>query len=158
MRDELIRPASFAAIAMQVSVAATAQVPDACALLRPAEIQKITGRSDLATDKPDLHQVKTGTECQHSGKHGLGIYLRPITKDLFAQIRDMEKKYPGYKFEPTSGVGDEAYYMTDKRNVMLKSRVGQHSFHVAMDLNGAPPESLKPMVLALAKAAAAKLR
>jgi hypothetical protein len=142
---------------MQVSVAATAQVPNACSLLSPVEIQKITGRNDLATGKPDLNQLKAGTECLHTGKHDIGVHLRPITSDLFAQIRDAGKKSPNYKYEPAS-VGDEAYTMIDKRYVVLTSRVGQHSFHVAMDLEGAPPDSIKPMVLALAKAAAAKLR
>ena len=48
--------------------------------------------------------------------------------------------------------------MIDNRYVALNARVGQHMFHVALDRDGASSESLKPMVLALVKTAAAKLR
>jgi hypothetical protein len=39
---------------MLVPATAAADVANACALLSPVEIQEITGRSDLATGKPDL--------------------------------------------------------------------------------------------------------
>jgi hypothetical protein len=154
--SQLVRLASIA-VAMHVAAFAYAQV-DACAVLTPAEIKKITGRGDLATGKPDLTPLKTGTECQHSGKHDIGVYVRPNSKQFFAQLRDHEKTYKGYTQEPVSGVGDEAYYMIDKRYVSLNSRVGDKSVRVSMELDGAPVGGHKSMVLALTKAAVAKLR
>jgi hypothetical protein len=154
--SQLVRLVSTV-MAMHVAAFAYAQV-DACAVLTPAEIKKITGRTDLATGKPDLTQLKTGTECQHSGKHDIGVYVRPNSKQFFAQLRDHEKTYKGYTQEPVSGVGDEAYYMIDKRYVSLNSRVGDKSVRVSMELDGAPVDGHKSMVLALTKAAAAKLR
>jgi hypothetical protein len=154
--SQLVRLASIV-VAMHVATFAYAQV-DACAVLMPAEIKKITGRADLATGKPDLTQLKTGTECQHSGKHDIGVYVRPNSKQFFTQLRDHEKTYKGYTHEPVSGVGDEAYYMIDKRYVSLNSRVGDKSVRVSMELDGAPVGGHKSMVLALTKAAVAKLR
>jgi len=153
----VIRTTVAAAAAMQMALGTTADVADACTLLSPEEIQKITARSDVATGKPNLIQTQSGSECLYSGAVGVGVYLRPMTKQEFAKLRDEEKKSADSKQEAVSGVGDEAYFMIDKRYVVLKARVGERSFHVAMDLEGTATAALKPMAVALGKAAAAKL-
>jgi hypothetical protein len=140
----------------------------ACELFSPAEIRRITGRTDVATKPPQSEPVPGLTNCQHVGAFQIGLMLAPRTKERFAQMRDTYAKAPpraGYTVESVPGVGEEAYFAIRGDRVQLRTLAGGRELAVeisksyANDAGEVPPQAeAKQMAAKLAKAAVAKLR
>ena len=151
----------------QVPAKASPKFPSACAALTATDIQKLTGRSDVATGKAEAEELDFHSNCMYSGAFDIGVTVAGTTKVMFGRMRDNYSKAParlGYRVEPVSGVGDDAYYLLDKDRVKLTALVGEKEVTIALakismlpgDL---PPEpTAKAFALTLAKAAVAKLR
>ena len=133
----------------------------ACALLSVADIQKITGRSDVARSagKPEEGQFRSS--CLYFGAFEISVYIGDQTKVMFGRERDTYAKAPaklGYKIEPFKDLGDEAYYKIYSGKVEARAILGE--IEVAISLSGpTPPEAeAKTMAFNLAKAVVAKLK
>jgi len=80
---------------------------------------------------------------------------------MFGRERDTYAKAPaklGYKIEPLTGLGDDAYYMTHNGRVEARAMLGETE--IAVSLSGSiPPEpDAKKMAASLAKSVLAKLK
>jgi hypothetical protein len=133
----------------------------ACSLLSAAEIKSITRRNDLATGKPRIEENDVRSNCIYPGAQNLGVTVRSTSKLMYERARDMYKNAPAtYKlvtFERASGIGQDTYVLThnDTQNVVkVIALVGEREVEIALEKAGRN----KSQVLALAKAAAAKLR
>ncbi len=153
--------------------AAPATAADACALLSVAEIRNITGRQDYPEGDqgdPPGQGVGGGSSCQYGGAtfmpgdHPplLGIVLIPATGGKsWTEGRQAVKLYEGCKREPLSGVGDLAFAELCPRDRGPRVYVKAGAHDVIVQIDAEPPAtaaSVKPTVVAVAKAAAAKLR
>ena len=151
----------------------------ACALFTAAEIRTITGFSGYENPSPgdDPGQgAGGGASCQYSkpvfprvdasGKAvptGKGPMLSIVLIDGKVYTRTA-KLAPGCTRESVSGVGDEAYFAVcassrEMRTAPLYVKAGSKDLIVQLDIE--PPDTeaaLRPKVIAVAKAAAAKLR
>jgi len=137
----------------------------ACSLLTKEEIKKLLGDRTPAL----FDQVPSSEESLANG--GSECFLPGITIQLdahpVAAFEETAKRYGAggrTKFEPASGIGDAAYFYEqdpgkDWHIVGVYTKVGQHVLTVSMDVNAPESaESLRPLVLTLTKAAAAKLK
>jgi len=133
----------------------------ACALLSVADIQKITGRSDVARSagKPEEGQFRSN--CLLLGAFEISVHIGDQTKVMFGRERDTYAKAPaklGYKIETIKDLGDEAYYKIYSGTVEARAILGE--VELAISLTGpVPPEAeAKTMAFNLAKAVIAKLK
>jgi hypothetical protein len=180
----LIRPSTIVAVAIVASSAwntlsaqstgnrrPTDQI-EACSLLSVADVRRITGMANIP-DRTSGHApgegVGGGSSCIYGGKRGLVPQPDATPAIQVALISPQEaKKYfdeygrtgapKGAKVEPVSGVGDAAYGYVGLQGLTLWVRKGQHTLVTAMEIK--PPataESVRPTVVAVAKAAVAKL-
>jgi hypothetical protein len=132
----------------------------ACSVLTPEEIVRITKRANPLNLKPEEDAVgTTTTEC-----HFLSLDLQLVrgeTHESFEATRKQQVKY-GYKVEPVSGVGEEAFSWERpgraERLVAIVFRVGQTRFGIQDMVPTDSMAAVKPSLVALAKAAAAKLK
>ena len=142
-------------------LAQKSSVVSACSLLSAAEIKSITRRSDLAVRKPHVEESEFRSNCIYPGASSIGITVQTTSKQMYEKFRDMYKNAPpSYKlitYERAAGVGQDAYFLThnDTQNVVaVVALVGGRELKVSLEKGNGH----KPKVLALAKAAAAKLR
>lgn len=144
--------------------AAAGQASDltACSLVDAAEIMRATGRKDILGEGPEAYgpPVNGRTEC---GFLSLHFTLRSnTTPEGFRGMRNAQVK-AGKKAEPLTGLGDEAYYVTDTKGgyvqgVAIFYRAGTRQVSI-MDM--VPPDSVeaaKPMLLSVARLTLSKLR
>jgi hypothetical protein len=151
----------------------------ACALLTPAEIRTITGFPGYQNPSPGDapgEGVGGGASCQYSkpvfpsvdasGKpvpSGKG----PMVSIVLIDGKDYTRTArlgPGCTKESVSGVGDEAHFVVCassrvQRTAPLYVKAGSRDLIVQLDIE--PPDTeaaLRPKTIAIAKAAAAKLR
>ena len=131
----------------------------ACSVLTPEEIVTITKRANPLNLKPEEDVVGTTTEC-----HFLSLDLQLVrgeTHESFEATRKQQVKY-GYKAEPVSGVGEEAFSWERPGRaeslVAIVFRVGQTRFGIQDMVPTDSMAAVKPSLVALAKAAAAKLK
>jgi hypothetical protein len=159
--------ASSVARAQSTAREAAGTTVSACSLLTAADIRRITGRSDLATSRPEPEELPGHSNCIHSGAFDIGVTVDETSRVMFDRMRDTYSRAPsrlGYRVETVSGLGDAAYFLMDKDRVKVTTLVGQNELTIALAkismLPGElPPEpTAKAMALNLAKAAAAKLR
>jgi hypothetical protein len=95
------------------------------------------------------------------GTIDITLHLGNQTKVMFGRERDTYAKAParlGYKVEPISGLGDDAYHLSYSGKAEVRAMVGETE--LAVSLSGSlPPElDVKKLALGLAKAAVAKLK
>ena len=145
------------------AAAAQGTTPTACSLVDAAELMRITGRKDVLKQGPVPSEPgdtpKGITECEFLG-FSLSL-TEGMTPQWFERSRADQRKT--ITTEPVTGVGEEAYYWWDPRpgtyrQVGIALRKGTSRL-VVMDL--APSDSieaLKPVLLSVAKSAAAKMR
>ena len=170
MMRALLIAAGAAVLTLGIAVTpATAQKPTtACALLSVAELRRAAGRNDLAT-VPERSDVEGAmSNCERSGAIDVTLMLVPSSKTQFARMRDTYVKAParvGFKVEPVSGVGEEAYLAIRRGRVQLRTLVGARELTVELQkISSAtegqmPPEpEAKALAVRIAKAAAAKMR
>lgn len=144
----------------------------ACALLIAAEVRKITGYPDynVSPGDPRGQGVAGGYSCQYvapafgAGK-GPRISLVLIEgKDWTAQNRLLMKLPAACTREPAPGIGDDAYFEVCPtprpiRASPLYVKAGTKDLIAQMDIEAPDSEAtLRQSVMALAKAAVAKLR
>lgn len=137
----------------------------ACSLLTKAEIKKVTG-----THTPALFEqipgreeslASGGTECFYPGIT-IQLDAHPVTAFEATRKRYMDSGRT--KFEPATGIGDQAYFyeqdaMKESHVAGIFTRVGQHVLTISMDVNTPQTaDTIRPLVVALSKAAVAKLQ
>jgi hypothetical protein len=132
----------------------------ACSVLTPEEIVRIGKRANPLDLKPEADAVgATTTEC-----HFLSLDLQLMhgeSHQSFEATRKQQEKN-GYKVEPVSGVGEVAFFWERPGRaeglVAIVFRVGQSRFGHQDMVPSDSMAAVKPTLLALAKAAAAKLK
>ena len=133
----------------------------ACALLPASEVKKLAALPDplnlYATMPPDEEPVGKGSSCNYPNLH---VQIDPFD---WATIDSMRLKNSA-QFEAVPDIGDAAFLRANKPAPSLEfaelyARVGSHVLTIQMDVpDGKSTASVKPGLVALAKAYAAKLR
>ena len=149
---------ALAAVTLLPAPLAHAQtsVPDACAVISPAEMTAILGRKDLGKPRAEKGPGPGESSCRFSGRiqSGVTISLSPTTRSVFDEFRQILVDQ-GEKPEAVTGVGDAAYFWHPGRVYVLTGRTMiTVSFSEAMDVN----EKMKQDLLALAQAVLRKLK
>jgi len=133
----------------------------ACALLTAADIQRATGRSDVATRTSHMDEdTDFSSNCQYWGGVDVTLHIGTQTKVMFGRERDTYSKAParlGYVVERVSGLGDDAYFLTYNGKVELRAMRGDMEWAVSLSGKLPPDAEAKKMALAIAKVAATKL-
>ena len=170
MRSHMIAAGVAAMLtACPVHAPAAAQKPTtACALLTVAELRRAAGRNDLATVPERSDTEGAMSNCERSGAVDVTLMLVPSSKAQFARMRDTYVKAParvGFKVEPVSGVGEEAYLAMRRGRVQLRTLVGSRELTVELQkVSSATPGEMPPepeakaLAVRIGKAAAAKLK
>lgn len=133
----------------------------ACSLLSDADILRITGTRNQLNTPPARSEMPNGsTVCNFVG---LDITLTPrVTKQNFEANRKSAGTERNTTVEPTSGVGEEAYFYVRSRpsssNVGIVFRSGSYQVALGDRVRSDSVAWFKPKVVELAKVAAAKLR
>jgi hypothetical protein len=150
----------------------TAAPTPACALLSSEEINKATGRNDYpAGDNGDAdgEGAGGGSSCQYGGETLMPGDHPPMLSFVFIQgkgyteRRRTGKLPPGCKIESVKGVGDDAFFEScpssrSTRSAPLFVKAGANDLIVQLDVEPPATEaSVRPTVIAVAKAAVAKL-
>lgn len=158
--------ALIAAQLLAVSSAAVAQAggPTACSIINAEELKRITGLKDILKTGPqptDPSELPKGrSECEY-----LGLTFSvssPTPKEYFDRTRASQAK-GGMKVETAAGVGDDAFYWWDPKPGTMQQlgiavRAGKWQLTV-LDLTSSDSiATVKPRLLAIAKALAPKLR
>ena len=132
----------------------------ACGLLTPAEIQKLTGRNDVARSAGKPEEAPFTSNCMYMGAVDITIHLGQQTKVMFGRERDTYAKAParlGYHIEPLSGLGDDAYFMSYSGKAEVRVLVGEGELAVSLSGSLPPEADAKKLALNLAKAVVARL-
>ena len=154
-----------------------AEANPACAVLSVAEVRKITGYPDyrVSPGDPPGQGAGGGASCQYvapafgvDAKGNPTIPKGPLISLVLIDGKDWTRsaKHPsGCKREPAPGIGDEAYFEVCpspaklRRSYPLYVKAGSRDLIVQMDIVEPDTEpSVRSKVVALAKAAVAKLR
>ena len=125
---------------------------NACTILPREEVKKIFPWSvDPILDKDDEVQFDGGSACIYPSVH---VYVGEYSA---AKIEAKRKDGP---LTSIAGLGDEAFIQQKGKNwVELYVKVGRRLLHIETDiLGGDTLESVKPSMIALARAVIAKLR
>lgn len=158
MRPELWMAAVLvAAGSIAMPVRADSNVA-ACKLLSDAEIRKLAGAAvqdwqfQMPRDGSPLGGG--GSECQVPG-FSLQLDAAPVSR-----YKDRMKIWSNAKFEPLSGIGDEAnFYVQDGDVVGIYTRAGKRMLVVSRDVPpGAKPASQRALLESVTKAILAKLK
>ena len=138
-----------------------ATAPKACSLFTKAEVKKITGTDDPVFNMvpPREEPLGAGSACFYSG---IVLQVDPFS----AAGLEANRQKNGANWETVAGIGDKAYVRVNKNPgaglhvVELYSTVGARVFTIQMSVRpaDAPSDSVRPALLSLAKAMAAKLR
>lgn len=145
----------------------------ACALLSVAEIRRITGRNeypDFVDGDPDGEGAGGGSSCQYGGADMMPEPDAPLLSVVLIKGKDWtaaSRRFTlpaGCSRESVAGVGDDAFFESCpasrlKRSSPLYVKVGSNDLIVQIDID--PPAtqaSARAVVIAVAKAAVAKLR
>jgi hypothetical protein len=133
----------------------------ACALLPASEVKRLAALPDPLNlfDKmrPEEEPVGRGSSCNYPGIH---VQIDPFDWTTIESARTKNSA----QFEAVPGVGDAAFMRANKAASSLEfaelyARVGPHVLTIQMDVpDGASTASVKPGLMALAKAYVAKLR
>jgi len=134
----------------------------ACALLSAAEIRQLAGRKDLATSPANAEERPFTSNCQYWGAgFDITLHIGNQTKVMFGRERDTYAKAPaklGYKIEPISGLGDDAYYMTYNGKAEARAMLGEIELAISLSGKIPPDAEAKKLAISLANAALAKLK
>src|SRR5262245_23572849 len=90
---------------------AQTNVPEACAVISPAEVSTILGRSDFGKPRSEKGAQPGESSCRFPGRaqSGVTISLSPIARADFDEFRKVLVSQ-GEKPETITGVGDAAYF------------------------------------------------
>jgi hypothetical protein len=133
----------------------------ACTVLPPSEVKRLTAQPDPLNmyDKVPLEEqpVGRGSSCSYPN---VVVQIDPFD---WTTIDSLRVKNPA-QFEAVPGVGEAAYMRANKAAASLEfaelyARIGTHVLTLQMDVpDGKTTASVKPSLVALAQAYAAKLR
>jgi len=172
----LVQAALFGAVsalAGQVSGQTSPPAPTpACALLSVAEIRSITGRGDYpgyVDGDAEGEGAGGGSSCQYGGMGMMPDSQPPLLSVVLIKGKHWTERTrtsslpAGCQREPVAGVGDAAFFESCpsrlQRTAPLYVQVGNSDLIVQMDVEApATPASVRPLVIAVAKAAVLKLR
>lgn len=150
----------FVALALSAFIATPthgAPAQGACSLLSRDEARSFAGGStvfDLIP--PEQEPAGRGTACNYGG----GVIYIQLDPFAFSTI-DQERSKAGANYEAVAGVGDAAYARENTRSddAEIYFRVGQRVVTIQMNIAaGQTYATLKPRMVGLAQALAAKLR
>jgi hypothetical protein len=142
-----------------------------CPLMSVAEVRKITGQENYAEpwEVGPGEGIGGGSACVYEGAASsldeppmIGFTL--IQGKNWTQGRRKVKLLPGCKHEPVKGVGDDGFFescpnSSRGRSDPLYVKVGSNDLIVEMGVQEpATKSSVRPTVIAFAKAVAAKVR
>jgi hypothetical protein len=143
----------------------------ACALLSAAEVRKITGRDDYVRPWSSANPgegVAGGSACAYEGdpasmKEPPLIGFSLIEGKDYTQLHSTTKLPGACRREPVKGVGEKAYFECcpcSARNAPdLYVKVGSKDLIVSAKVEAPATEaSMRPIMISLAQAVAAKLR
>ena len=157
--------------AVQLAVAvptagAQASGPNACAFIDAAELKKLTGRTDVLGTGPERSAPealpKHMSQCTYL--NFTFALTTNMNAEAFAKTRQNQTANTNrWKLQPISGLGDEAYYMWDGRPGSYRSvgvvfRKGTQQIALGDLVSSEEVESLKQVLLTVAKAIAARMR
>jgi hypothetical protein len=133
----------------------------ACALLPVAEVKRLAGLPDplnlFEKLPPEEAPVGRGSSCNYPSLH---VQIDPFDWTTIESNRARNSA----QFEAVPGVGDAAFLRANKAAASLEfaelyARVGTHVLTIQMDVpDGKSTASVKPGLVALAKAYVARLR
>jgi len=143
------------------AVAAQGKASNACSILTPAEIMQISKQENRFNVPPELYEVRKGvSECSFLS-YGFTL-IDGFTKGKFDSEREASVKQANVKVLPVADIGDEAYFYQRGREsehvVAVFLRVGQRRLAIHDMVPKDSIEVVKPTLLALAKAAAPRLK
>jgi len=144
----------------------------ACAALSVAEVRRITGQADypdFADGDPPGQGAGGGSSCQYGGSSMMGKSTPMLSFVLipgknWTQVILKSPLRPGCKLESLAGVGDVAFFEVCKNSGLRRSsplyvKVGTQDIILQLDLQAtATDASVRPTLIALAKAVASKLK
>ena len=124
----------------------------ACSMLPKDLALKVTGTNKALFDLPPREStIGKGSECDYGD-----ITLR-IDPFSWASLKGMMKNGPAWN--PVPGVGGEAYFRDNRQFAEFMGQVGARTFTIQMGVPvGSTAEKIKPNVITLATALAAKLK
>ena len=170
MRPTVCQALGIAAIvhfaAVPPSAAAQVASPNACSLFDAAELKQLTKRKDILGQGPQPSSPsvlpKHMSACEFLN---LNFTLTAnMTPEWFARNRKQQEARPDrWKVASVSGVGDEAYYMWDPRpgedrSVGIVLRASGKQLAIGDTVPSDSIEAVKPMLLAIAKAALSRMK
>jgi len=100
------------------------------------------------------------SNCQHWGAIDITVHIGTQTKVMFERERDTYAKAParlGYKIQPISGLGDNAYFMSYSGKAEVRTIVGEKELAVSLSGSLPPDPEAKQMAINVAKAGLVKL-
>ena len=158
MRNGWIVAAALIFVSLFVPRAGTLAAPgDACTMLTDMQVSKALGVT-VGAGSP----IGAATSCQWSGK---GKIATLTVNNVIGGKTALERfetgktsKLPGITIEPTSGVGDDAYYVFysgTTRAMGLVVKKGKSAFEVRV--YGFDNDAAKPVAKSLAQIVAEKL-
>jgi hypothetical protein len=141
------------------TVAGQAAYPHVCTLINAAELQQITGRTDLAGLAPRASTPSElpayMSECDFLDMSF--TLTATMTPEWFDRNRKQSEARPDrWKVQSISGLGDEGYYLWDPRpgsdrSVGIVFRVGSKQVTIGDMVPSDSIELMKPKLLSLAK-------
>jgi hypothetical protein len=136
-------------------VLAQANVPDACAVISPAEVTAILGRQDLGKPRAEKGPGPGESSCRFPGRvqSGVTVSLSPTERARFDEFRTLLVEQ-GEKPEGIPGLGDAAYFWHPGRVYVL---TGRTMITVSFANETGVSEKMKQDLLAVARAVMAKL-
>lgn len=161
-----------AALTLVVTLSATGQAQSrgranasasirACTVLPASEVKRLAALPDplnlFEKMPPEEEPVGRGSSCNYPNVH---VQIDPFD---WSTIDSLRAKTPA-QFEAVPGVGEAAYLRANKPAASLEfaelyARIGTHVLTLQMDVpNGKTTAAVKPGLVALAQAYAAKLR
>ena len=147
--------AAVTALPLAVTHAQTS-VPDACAVISPAEVTTILGRKDFGKPRAEKGPGPGESSCRFPGRvqSGVTISLSPTTSADFDEFRKLLVEQ-GEKPEAVRDVGDAAYFWHPGR---IYVRTGRTMITVSFSNENTVNEKMKQDLLALARAVMTKLK
>src|SRR5262245_25204252 len=132
----------------------------ACALLPASEVRKLLGLPDplnlYEKMAPEEEPIGKGSSCNYPSAH---VQIDPFDWQAIDSLRAKNAA----QFEAVPGVGEAAFLRANKMRSVefaeLYARAGTHILTIQLDVpEGSSTATVKPGLVALAKAYAAKLR
>jgi len=147
--------AAASSLPMPVSYA-QATVPEACAVISPAQLTTILGRKDFGAPRSERGPGPGESSCSFPGRvqSGVTVSLSPTTRADFDEFMKLLLEQ-GEKAEAVTGVGDAAYFWHPGRIYVL---TGRTMITVSFSNETNANEKMRQDLLSLARAVSTNLK